>query len=180
MLKLEHRCPLTPLARGFHLAGECISLESYGFEVDDKGLPLVSQCQEQDFMVMYTAPEVASAFAGLYANEAGLLDKMMDFWSVVSERFAANQYVIGYDILNEPWTANMYHEQSLFTHPESFDRDVLYPLEQRASQTVRAKDTEHFIFFEPAQFPDTLPFFGGYTLPLGYPATPGGEEYLDK
>jgi len=79
-------------------------------------------------MKMYTAPEVASAFAALYANENGLLDKMFAFWTEVSARFAANPYVIGYDILNEPWAANMYHNASLFTHPESFDRDVWFPI----------------------------------------------------
>lgn len=79
---------------------------------------------------MYTAPEVASAFAGLYANEDGIRDKLMAFWSVVSEKFAANPHVIGYDILNEPWAANLYHNASLFTHPESFDRSVLFGLEQ--------------------------------------------------
>jgi len=36
---------------------------------------------------MYTAPEVASAFAGLYNNEDGLRDKLMQFWSVISEFF---------------------------------------------------------------------------------------------
>jgi len=107
--KLEHHCPLTPLARAFHAAGECISLESYGMTQDSDGLPLVSECQQHDFMVMYTSPEVASAFNALYTNEDGLLDKMMAFWSVVSEKFAANPNVIGYDILNEPWAANLYH-----------------------------------------------------------------------
>ena len=34
----------------------------------------------------------------------------------------------------------MYHNATLFTHPESFDRDVLFGLEQQASQTVREKD----------------------------------------
>ena len=61
---------------------------------------------------------------------------MNAFWEVVSQRFAANEYVIGYDILNEPWAANLYHNQTLFTHPESFDRDILFPLTQRASQTI--------------------------------------------
>jgi hypothetical protein len=33
---------------------------------------------------MYTAPEVASAFAALYDNVDGIQDKMMDFWKVVA------------------------------------------------------------------------------------------------
>jgi len=77
---------------------------------------------------MYTAPEVASAFAALYADEDGLLTKMMAFWSVVAERFAANENVIGYDILNEPWAANLYREQNLFLHPDTFDAEKLFPL----------------------------------------------------
>lgn len=75
----------------------------------------------------------------------------------------------------------MYHEQSLFLHPESFDRDILFGVAQEASKVVRANDNStHIIFFEPAQFPDTLPFFGGHTLPIGFPETPGGSENLDK
>ena len=82
---------------------------------------------------MYTAPEVASAFASLYANEDGLLDKMFAFWSVVSEKFSQNPNVIGYDILNEPWPANIYKEESLFIEPTKFDKEKLFPLEQKAN-----------------------------------------------
>jgi endoglycosylceramidase len=85
--KLDHRCPETLLAQAFHLAGECVSLNSYAMPVDENGLPLVSACQQHDFMTMYTAPEIASAFAGLYNNEDGLRDKLMQFWSVISEFF---------------------------------------------------------------------------------------------
>lgn len=69
---------------------------------------------------MYTAPEVASAFDALYQNKEGLQDKFLAYWSVVSERFA-NSNVIGYDIINEPWAANFYHDQSLILNPRSFD-----------------------------------------------------------
>lgn len=77
---------------------------------------------------MYTAPEVASAFDSLYKNKNGLYDKMMAYWTVVAQRFNANPNVIGYDILNEPWTANIYHDQDLFLKPTSFDHDILFPL----------------------------------------------------
>lgn len=106
-------------------------------------------------MDLYTAPEVASSFAALYANKDGLLDKMMDFWTVVATRMRTNPNVIGYDILNEPWGANLYHDKSLFFEPRKFDREILFPVSVRAHETVRKVDDVKAIFFEPAQFPDT-------------------------
>ena len=39
---------------------------------------------------------------------------MFEFWKVVVTRFKGNKNVIGYDIMNEPWTANMYKDITLF------------------------------------------------------------------
>ena len=103
-------------------------LASYQMETDDEGLPLLSECQKHSFEDMYTAPEVASAFSALYSNKDGLLDKMFAFWTEVTKRFKENPNVIGYDILNEPWPANMYKDASLFFKPRKFDRELLYPV----------------------------------------------------
>lgn len=65
---VEHRCPLTLLGRAFHLAGECIPITDLGLRYDKEGRPLIEDCAKQDFMQMYTAPEIASAFAALYNN----------------------------------------------------------------------------------------------------------------
>ncbi len=99
---------------------------------------------------MYTAPEVASAFDALYQNKDGLLDKMFDFWTEVATRFSNNPNVIGYDILNEPWPANMYKDASLFFKPRKFDKEVLFPVAQKAHDVVRAVDDQKAIFFEGA------------------------------
>lgn len=88
--------------------------------------------------------------------------------------------MIGYDILNEPWAANIYHEPSLFYETEKFDREKLFPLSVKAADAVRTVDNSTAIFFEPTQFPDTLPFLGGKTRPIGFPETPGGIDYLDR
>ena len=88
---------------------------------------MVTECAKHNFEVMYTSPEIASAFDALYQNKNGLYDKMLNYWTTVSQRFSANNNVIGYDILNEPYAANMYHDQSLFYKPSSFDHDILFP-----------------------------------------------------
>lgn len=148
--------------------------------VDSDGLPLISACSKLDFYELYTSPEVASSFEALYENKNGIQDKMMDYWSVVSKRFADNEYVIGYDIINEPWAANIYKETDLFFNPLKFDHDKLYPLAVNAEAAVRPNDDEGIIFFESAQFPDTWPFFGGVPFHTGFPKTPGGKAYLNR
>lgn len=52
----------------------------------------------------------------------------MDFWSIVADRYSQNDYVMGYDILNEPFTANIYHHVSDLL-PGRFDRKKLFPLD---------------------------------------------------
>mmetsp|Transcript_44313 Transcript_44313/g.60113 ORF Transcript_44313/g.60113 Transcript_44313/m.60113 type:complete len:332 (+) Transcript_44313:61-1056(+) len=177
---LDRRCPNTILGFAFKMAGECKPFKYYDVPMGEDGLPVPEECTKRNFEDMYTMPEVASAFAALYDNKDGLLDKMMDFWSVVAEKYASNEHVMGYDIFNEPWPANLYREPSLFFKPGKFDHEKLFPLTVRAHETVRAKDDEKIIFVEPAQFPDTLPFLGGRIEHIGFKSTPGGEDYLNR
>lgn len=46
--------------------------------------------------------------------------------------------------------------------------------------TIRAHDDEKIIFFEPAQFPDAFPFFGGIIPNLAFNQTPGGPNYSNR
>lgn len=115
------------LGLGTWFSGKCKPFVDYVFSYDDNGLPLTSECTKYSFMDMYTSPEVASSFQALYKNEGGLLDKMMDFWAVVANRFKSNDNVIGYDILNEPWGVN-YHDSSIMLNLSKFSRDTLYPI----------------------------------------------------
>jgi len=147
---VDKKCPFGLVGTFFRLAGRCVPLDSYNMQTDENGLPLLSECQKHSFEDMYTAPEVASAFDALYTNKDGLLDKMFDFWTTVATRFSNNPNVIGYDILNEPWPSNMYKDASLFFKPHKFDRDVLFPVAQKAHDVVRAVDDNKAIFFEGA------------------------------
>ena len=50
----------------------------------------------------------------------------------------------------------------------------------KANETIRKVDDVKMIFFEPAQFPDTQPFFGGFAVPVGFPDSPGGFDQRDR
>lgn len=48
----------------------------------------------------------------LYDNEQQIQDHFAEFWGQVAQRFQGNPYVLGYELLNEPWTGDIYR------HPE--------------------------------------------------------------
>lgn len=47
-----------------------------------------------------------AAFGNFFNNKNGVADKFVDYWDHVSARFAKNEYVVGYDPLNEPFPGN--------------------------------------------------------------------------
>lgn len=153
--------------------GNCRPFASYEIPVDETtGLPIPEECNKRNFLQLYTTPEVASAFEHFWQNTNGLQDKFMDFWKVVATKFANNSNVLGYDIFNEPFTANTYKDSSLFYDQNKFDRTVLHQFYMRAHEVIRTVDPDHFIFFEPAQFPDTIPLFGGLIEKIGFESMP--------
>ncbi len=73
-------------------------------------LPIYGDDINFTFMNSYTSPEVASAFEAFWSNTADLQDKFIGYWRVVATKFANNSNVLGYDIINEPFAANLYKD----------------------------------------------------------------------
>ncbi len=48
----------------------------------------------------------------------------------------------------------------------------MLPFYLRATKTIRSVDKDHIIFFEPAQFPDTIPLMGGIISEVGFDSAP--------
>ena len=44
----------------------------------------------------------------LYNNEQQIQDQFAKFWGKVAEHFSDNPYVLGYELLNEPWAGDVY------------------------------------------------------------------------
>jgi endoglycosylceramidase len=99
---------------------------------------------------MYTSPEVASAFEAFWQNKNGLQDRFLNYWSVVANRFKDSEFVLGYDIINEPFAANLQKDSMMFFDQQKFDREFLAPFYERAVEVIRKEDDNHFVFFEPA------------------------------
>jgi len=120
---------------------------------------------------MHTSPEMASAYEHLWENKNGLQDKFAAFWKVVATKFNGNSNVIGYDIVDEPWVANLFKDASL-TAWAKFDREKLQPMYEKVTAAIREVDEDHIVFFQPAQFPDKLPVMGGIVNPVGFEKMP--------
>jgi len=56
----------------FKLIGACKSMNDYDFSFDSNGLPLIEDCQKNNFALYYTSPQAISAFNNLYQNIDGL------------------------------------------------------------------------------------------------------------
>jgi endoglycosylceramidase len=109
----------------------CKSIGTYGFRYDADGNPLIEDCQKHNFAGYYSSPEAIDLFERLYYNETGLTDKFVNYWKAVSQRYANNPYIIGYDPINEPFPSNFLKNISIATYPGFFERTALEPLYTR-------------------------------------------------
>lgn len=159
--------------------GACVPFSNFNYSIDPStGYPYISQCQSRSFVEYFDTPQAADGYSRIYKNTFELQDRFNQFWNVTSAHFASNQYVIGYDILNEPLQANMVTEPWVRI-PGVNDFVNLQPLYKRITETIRTNDDGKIIFFEPIQA-DLLPYLGGMVFPIGFNDTPGGQPYNNR
>lgn len=169
---LSHHCDSHILSSLFWLIGMCRSEDSLHLPKDSNGNPLLSACVQHSFYKLYLSPETNSLFSQLYHNVNGLQDKFLAYWDQVHSQFASNPYILGYDLLNEPWPGNFYANPGLLI-PGHLDRDFLQPMYSRIADLMRNRTENATMLFEPAQFGDVLSMLGGITFETGFTAPPG-------
>lgn len=96
-----------------NMAGFCLSIQDFGYRLGDDGLPLVEDCQKVMFGEYYKTTETAALFEALYTNKLQIRDKFVAFWDVVAKRLAENEYIVGFDPINEPFPASIYRDPFL-------------------------------------------------------------------
>jgi len=88
-----------------------------------------------------------------YTRYQFLQDHYAKMWQVVAARFKDNPYVIGYDLMNEPWGGDPVRVLN-----GEFERKDLAQFTQRMINAIREVDQEKYIFFEPLPAPVTFGF----------------------
>jgi endoglycosylceramidase len=120
--------------------------------VQDDGLPAVPQAGFPDnYLVM---PALNRAFDHFWANDVGpggvgLQDRYAAAWRRVAERFRRGRYLLGYDLLNEPWPGTGWQACANPEGCPAFDTGKLTPFSQRATGRIREVDRRRIVWYEP-------------------------------
>lgn len=119
---------IDPLLDGlWDRTGLCIPISHYGFDDDENGDPLIPECQTVDFYEYYMTSNSIVAFEALYRNRLNIQEKFINYWDKTSSRLGNNQYVVGFDPLNEPFAGNFFRNPELLK-PGVADRANLNPM----------------------------------------------------
>jgi endoglycosylceramidase len=111
--------------------------------IRDDGLPFT---RKSPWWVNYFEPAVVRAFDNFWANDAGLQDHYATGWQRVAARLGDHPSVLGYDLMNEPWSG------SLLNSPELFDQGPYAEFLDRVIAAIRQVDPDSWIFYEPRSF----------------------------
>ena len=152
--------------------GECRSFDTYGYQTDDQGWPLITDCNKVAFFKYYTTSQSLAIFDALYTNKQGLTDKFVAYWDVVAAKFANNPYVIGFDPINEPFPADFMTDPNILK-PGVFDKEKLAPLYAKVFEKYMKYNKNQIMYFETGQFPDS---YLGKVLNAGFESPPGGKN----
>ncbi|XP_065836649.1 endoglycoceramidase-like isoform X8 [Oscarella lobularis] len=149
------------------------------YKVDQlTGYPSRNDCNSHPFYLYYMSYASCKAWQSFYDNDEGVRDRFLLFWKEVARRFQSNPNVLGYELLNEPWTGDLYADPSLI-EPSRLDQKYLAPLYRDLHAAIRSHDTNHIIFFEAVS--DFLSDFSlGKLTAAGFTEGPGGWEYNDR
>lgn len=88
-----------------HYPNFCLSMKNWKIsDFDEDGDPTVKGCLQAsgDFGQYYKTKEVNALYRAVYDNINGLQDKYVAYVAKVAQRLSSNQYVMGFDVLNEP------------------------------------------------------------------------------
>ncbi len=144
------------------------------WSVHNDGIALVT---DSGFPLNYFTPAVERTFTNFWANDQGVLDAYDQQLATVARRFAHDPMLLGYDLMNEPFSGENESACASTTGCPEWDADVLSPAEASMGQAVRTATASQLVFYEPQ-------IFANWGTPNGItadPATgPNGVSFHDQ
>ncbi len=82
-------------------------------KLNESGLPSWDKCDTNGWGKYYFSYDVGRTFNELYRKGSHLNKKFTDYWTKIALRFRGNPYVIGYELINEPFVGNAIRDLAL-------------------------------------------------------------------
>ncbi len=144
------------------------------WSVHDDGVALVTN---NGFPLNYFTSAVERTFTNFWADDQGVLDAYDHQLTAVARRFAHDPMLLGYDLINEPFSGENQASCSSTAGCPDWDARVLSPAEASMARAVRTATASQLVFYEPQ-------IFANWGTPDGVtadPATgPNGVSFHDQ
>ncbi|HDV6325130.1 TPA: cellulase family glycosylhydrolase [Burkholderia cenocepacia] len=117
----------------------------------DDGLPNVNPGHPYYYV---TSKAINRAFDHLYGNArgpegVGLADRFAAAWRHVAAGFAGRPYLLGYELLNEPWPGTRWLDCAGPQGCAAFDQKVMSVFNRTLRNAIRDTDRNTLVFHEP-------------------------------
>lgn len=119
----------------------------------------------------YLTKSCGHAFQALYDNHDNLQKYLINYWTIVAKMFSNHPYVLGYELINEPWAGDIY-KHPMYLFPAQTGRHNLLPLYDNLYKNIRLYDNQTIVFYEPVTWgvmsSETFLFGTGFNRAPGY------------
>ena len=96
-----------------------------------------------------SSPGGNRAWDNLWANREGIQDRFAAAWGHVAKRFAGRRWLLGYDLINEPWAGNQWTTCANTEGCRAFEEGPLTALQSKAMTEIRKHDRASIVWYEP-------------------------------
>jgi endoglycosylceramidase len=102
----------------------------------------------------FVSPGLNQAFNNFWLNRpgpggVGLQDRYAAAWGRVARAFVGRPYVMGYDLINEPWPGWQWPSCANPVGCQLFEQEFLAPMQAKAMRAIREVDRRNLIWYEP-------------------------------
>ena len=135
--------------------------------------PFSGNCSTRQWSENLLSYELSYGFQNLYDNINGIQDDFIHFWQKSLEVWKNNPYILGCELINEPFIGDFYKDPLLFL-PGEAGKSNLMPFYNKVSKEIRKYDYNRILFYEPITWGM---IYDNKIFGNGLNQVPGGIEY---